>query len=983
MSGEHGHRAGARPGLVLPWVVVLMAGLWVLALCVLTLTGLSRRAVRLELHHLQAELALEAGMADACDLLRRLCDNDDYLVIAESQAHPRQPALLHGVQPELGPDGRPRFHYLPLHSRADPPPTSVSLRRPATGEATSRTAFRTHPWLDPVEVEWLPLKDEQGRMVARYAFWVEDLQALFDAGLSAHLEPHPGFALPGCRVPSLQALDPDPDRSGLQRLMAGRDQLRSPGSALAAAGLAAPLVRIAADLSPERSGQLADAWAAALERHATVGIQAYEEQPRVPFVHGISPSAMGRPRCNLNHMLRLPPVVAVDQMAEWIDAALPDFKHRAGGFPEDYLKTLAASALDYADLDCEPISQWGSYLGIDGQPFLSEIVLHIHFRRLQRVEDRWVLSWTLRLFAELWNPTSQPIREGEARLSYEVNLRPSAVGLGAGGRPFDDPLLLDDPRQTQHSLEQVDGVYLTAPVAIVLPVDGYRFHEFARVDYQIECEPQLDAQGFPLPEWFDLIEPLEESRGLTLHWNGRPVQRLHSILRDPHGLANFRTDRSRKTAKACIPALNYGLYGAMINNPGDVRMAHYLRALPLGENAYPENISPHRRNVRRRNIYDLDPSPAKRRHYGRVLPSQWGDGGHDSATGNFFTTSGDAALPTDADKWPLADVPTPQPFHAPQRIANAGCVTSVAEWGHVHDPVMWTPAYPDRIGHSGSGSEDTAVLTGRKSIWLRPSMPEGRNHWPPVSLASWPSAFHGGGHSLRIGRPEHPRFDRPGMRATDLLDLFHCGQPMAGSASRCEGPVERVEGRVNLNTAHPEVLQALVWGELRQDPALARLVSPAHELEHGLRPLSEPWVQSPGQLDQVAETVAAAIVRDRPFASLSQLARVRDADGAPLFGNPQLHAPGETLLWSDAAAEELFARVHDAGCLRSRNFRIWVIGQSLAATASAEGGETKSLKVLATSKRAYTVFADPGERSSSGELVAENLKLSIRHASEF
>ena len=203
----------------------------------------------------------------------------------------------------------------------------------------------------------------------------------------------------------------------------------------------------------------------------------------------------------------------------------------------------------------------------------------------------------------------QPIEGGQARLTYEVNLKPTAVGVGGPGLPFDSSRILDDPEQSSHQLEGQGSRYFTPVVEVSLRPDEYRFHEFARVEYAIDCTPQLDASGQVVAEAFDLVELEHEARGLSLIWNGHEVERLSRIHRDPHGLANFRTDRRRKTAKACIPGLNYGGYASMINNPGDPRISHYLRHMPLGENAYPENVSPHRRNIRRRRRM-ADPRPS-------------------------------------------------------------------------------------------------------------------------------------------------------------------------------------------------------------------------------------------------------------------------------------------------------------------------------------------------------------------------------------
>ncbi len=957
MFGDVFHRPeSATRGLVLPIVLVLLAGLWLLCISLLSLLVPSQRGSEARSDRVQADLAVMAGLEHVNTRLLELCASDDFLVIRKEPASSAEAPMLYGVRPFLE-AGNVRFKYLPLFSTQANFTETKQLTVPIHGfggQADDGARLIAHPWLEAVELPWIAIRDKQGRMVARYAYWLEDLEGCIDPSLDA-------VAMEG--PIRLQAIDNSAGNVRSQELLDQRGLLLSPGSSLAVAGMVPPLKRWSPDENAMLAGRLVDPWAAFLESHAHVGIQAYEEQARVPFVCGLSPMVMGRPKHNLNEYLAMPSQDAVSAMANWMGKGLPDFAQRAGGFPEDYLQTLAANALDYADEDGEPRLLPGLYRGVDGQAFLSEVVLHLHFQGLVREQERWVLKWSLRLFAELWNMGSKPIEGARARLSYEVHLQPTSIGLSSSSLPFDASALLDDAQQSQHRLARVGERYFTPELRVSLRPDEYRFYEFAKVDYSIECQPQLDADGQPLAEWFDLVEPEAEARGLSLIWNGLEVERLPRLLRDPHGLANFRTDRRRKTAKACIPSLNYGGYGALINNPGDPRMSHYLRGLPLGENAYPENLSPHRRNIRRRNIYDLDPSPQKSRHYGRVMPSQWPDGGHDSPTGNFRVTTSDARLPTDPDFWPLSTVPTPLEAHAPQRLSNRGQFASACELGRVFDPLMWTPAYTNLHGQPGSGTADTAELIGRVSIWQRPAMPIRRGRWPGVSWGSLPSIVHGGGNSLRIGRPEHPRFDEPGMRASHLLDLFSTGP-------------KRIKGRINLNTAGREVLCCLAYGALAEDDAIAIRISEAHDTAYALAPPTQQWQATDGCLRRVAEHIADGIIRARPFVSTSQLTGIVDDRGIKLFGNPMLHEPDGGLQWSDEAAEELFARVHDQSGVRSRNFRVWLVGQCLQ-------GSDESLTVTAQSKRVMSVFVDPGKRDANGQLIMQNQRVRVIHECEF
>ena len=255
-------------------------------------------------------------------------------------------------------------------------------------------------------------------------------------------------------------------------------------------------------------------------------------------------------------------------------------------------------------------------------------------------------------------------------------------------------------------------------------------------------------------------------------------------------------------------------------------------------------------------------------------------------------------------------------------------------------------------------------------------MPERRQRWPEVSESSVPSKGCGGGNTLRIGRPEHGKFDQPGMRASDLLDLFHTGMATSVDASDREGPVVNIQGQVNLNTAGRDVLRCLAAGHLVQDPGLCRVTDWAHDTHGTLHPATRVIELDAPTEDLVADRIADAIIRSRPFASPSQLAQARGLDGLPVFGNPAMHENPDRIQWSDAAAEEVFGRVYEASTVRSRNFRVWVVGQSL-------GGNAETPEVLAESRRVFTVFADPGERRADGSLEPGNQRIRVLYERSF
>ncbi len=952
-----------KRGYVLPIVLVIVAALFVISVGALSLSRLQRKSARDYVDSRQAELAIDAGLKKAIELILEESRDDNYLIVQSDHdaeaAGQRMAPCLYSTRWVDG-----NFHYQPLFSAEGAASTAEILEAP-------ELAITDH---GVRRLDWLLMDDESGQLVARYMFWMEDLQRKVDpmvmgnltGGEAGHqrasyrdMDVASGDAIPANQV-ALYSLDPEAtnrDQGELaRRLIMKREMLVSPLSHYAV------------------MGSMDEALLKVLDESVVCGNRPYHELALVPPVKGVSADVVGKQKMNLNKMLEIGGGDAVGQMSDWIRMGLPEFEQRKGGFPDDYLKSLAANGIDYADRNSQSTRSAGEYAGVDSYPLLSEIVLHLHFQKLQQRDGRWVMVWTVRVFAELWNMTNQLIEGGVARASYEVDLRPTPIGAGTGAVPFDDPIILRDPLQSKHKLERMGDRFYGPEIEVSLLPDQYRFYEVAKVDYSIDVSPMMDANGEVIVESFDLAEPEDKMRGMTLMWNGQPVHRVPKILRDPHGLSNFVTDETRKTAKACIPGHSYGGYGGAVNNMGDPRIAPHLRAIPLGENAYPDNLSPHRRNIRRRNIYDRDQTPEKARHYGRVLPSQWPDGGHDSAVGNFRMTTSHSALPTDQSKWPIHEVPPPEVCNAPQRISNAGRFFSPTELGHIFDPVMWLPVYSDLEGVPGSGEEDTEVLLRLNSSFYRPAMPTRRQHWPDVTRWSQASAHYGGGNTLRIGRPEHERFDKPGWRASRLLDLFHVGQPFSDGETERSGNLVKIHGHVNLNTASEDVLRCMAAGGLSRDPRLCRVMDAAHDTAHSLAAQTEPLEIGAPMEESLADVVARAIVRNRPYASPSELAEIKDEEGRPIFGNKQLHDDGESLQWSDAAAEELFARVHDASTVRSRNFRVWVIGQAL-------DGSVENPEVVAESRRVFTVFSDPGERGENGEI--QNQKVRVRYAMDF
>lgn len=999
-------------GFTLPAILVVVAALLILAVGILLVAGIERKTTRSFVDRQRAMLAARAGLDHVKGILNLETSNDDFLVIQSSAITPltpgyAQPPYLFIARGQAVSGGY-SYRYIPLFSSAGSPPDSPlaspdieSLWSQASGMTVD---YRTLPYLDKVRTAWLPILDDKNRVVARYAYWVEDLQGKIDGNTAGNIKgtnethirakyPFPVAGLndqpssessPPLDQIALYAVDPtatDQNQRSLgQTIIKNRKLLVSPDSILAASSAVPPLLRLKADTGIGKIGELSDSSFRAAEESITTGIQPYDEQPLVPYVMGIDPAVAGKPKLNLNRLVATGGSAAVEEMAAFINKAFPKFEERKGGFPDNYVKTIAANAIDYADKDDRPTLLDGEYRGIDSYPMTTELALKVSYQNMTIVNGRQFLNFNIRLFAELYNPTNRNV-SGSARLSYEVALQAPALGTETAIHSFDSDFLLGNPSYSTHDLEKIGGRYWSHPISVSLRQGEYKCYLFADVTYRIDEgnvaeNPVGDTTPFSLDE-------AKGASGSSLMWNNDVVERQQGVVRQQGfiysedknkiKISGYLVNESDVLTKDHLPGLLYDkpslsdFYG----NTGDPRISHYmnrLRTSPLSQSAYPENASPNRRSVRL-NIYNLKISDPKPKVYSRMLPSEWSDGGHDSTVGSWKPGIKDETELIEP-KFDFTYEPSTE-YTAIQRISNRGYYISETELGNLFDPIMYAPTF------------GSAAAT--KTFRADSEMPAGEVSWP-LAVSGQGSPLYGGGNTLRIGRPEHPAFNVTRIqenRAIGLLDLFHTGQPLAVDEALRTGPLVHIRGQVNLNTASRDALRAIAAGSLEMDPALAKKTSPNHNLKLIMAPPTEPLKLGAPENDipaaVTADVIADAIIAGRPYACPSRVALAKRPDGEEVFGNRKIYPDAENVQWSDAAAEEVFSRVYQAAAVRSRNFRVWIIAQSITPSSFS----TISPEVLAEVRKVYSVMSDPGVRSSSGGIVPGNSKIKILSANEF
>ncbi len=715
-------RSDKHRGFTLPAVLVVVGALLILAVGALLVVGIERDTARSFVDRQRAELAARAGLEDIRGILTAETANDDFVVLQSTLATPitagadPAPHLFIGRGTKNVTDEKVfEYRYIPLFSTTTRPvnaPFAAPAVEPLAGaNASQQIEFTTLPWHDKVRAAWLPVQDENGRTVARYAYWVEDLQSRVDPAIAGN-DKGPGgtharaawpFPAPGLNdqpvaedEPALDqialfALDPAATAAAQgelgKTLIKNRNLLISPDSTLAAAGIEPPLARLTTASANAFAGDLTDLRARAAERGLASGIRSYLEQPVVPYAAGIDPAVVGQPRLNLNQLLAKDRNTAVDEMAAFIRKALPKFEDRKGGFPDDYLKTLAANALDYADDDNDATVSTGCR-GIDGYPLVSEFVFKSRWDNIRNVNGRKFMDLSVSIYVELWNMTNVPV-DGEAQVSYETK-------YGFQIPPNPNFFTLDDLSRATHNLVESEGYRWFPSFNVKLQPNEYRVFKCGTVNFSFDAVSSSEFIASPLILTGETFA--SRGSGYRMRWNGKMADQSRGGVHRNDSALYYPSDtksQSRQKLRTTIPGHSYNRGTGFINNMGDPRISAYLAA-PQDANVYPQNYSPNRRNIREGSVYNNNVNLV----YGRVLPSEWPDGGHDSPFGsnNVYSLVGLSSGAFEDDHRIEPDAPgffnqlpdlTLGREEAPTRLSNLGRFLSVTELGRVYDPVMW------------------------------------------------------------------------------------------------------------------------------------------------------------------------------------------------------------------------------------------------------------------------------------------------------
>jgi hypothetical protein len=489
----------------------------------------------------------------------------------------------------------------------------------------------------------LPVDGNQpSGQILRFAYWIEDLSGRLDGK-------HLGKAIRGqgkgtSEIDISTLLHPQQAIGSMPPVMhEKRDQLRT---------------------SASLRGYMDEASASRIEPYI-IYLPA-RPQPRNIIPHGYGYRDAGQHAPDLNRWVM---TRGVEEISNHIAGNLPNFSSRRGGFPasEDYLKTLAASIIDYADVDHDATVGAG-YRGIDSYPFVNE--LYDRYEWIESPEGK--VNIQVETFVELWNPSQITIR-GELRFTHHNRHK------------------INIPPATEHEFSSTEfpPLYVTIPANgfSVIPM-GQRIHEF--------------PEGAFKPAQLSFIDTRESN--YSLKWNNREVdfargglQRTSGILRAGSGERKWKGNAS--------PAHDSG-----IGQYGDPRASYYINT-PIIANSYDVNSNWGGRALKR-GIAATKPTLP----YAEVRINQWPDSGSGSLPG--VRPVGDQRRPgashimnPNGTPYVNGAYPANQPDRAPAFISNAGRYDSLCELGNIYDPAQWSDVHSrNSIGSPRAGGGFTLAI---------------------------------------------------------------------------------------------------------------------------------------------------------------------------------------------------------------------------------------------------------------------------------
>jgi hypothetical protein len=902
-------RSKAQSGVALVTTMIVVAVLAIVAVAFMQSTSTDRLSSRTSKNYMQARLTAEAGLAAAEATLARAMTNDTFIVVANSN---RQLFVGNGISNSTNFSYVPAFSAVSSLTSAVAPVVSAGVpsTNVPTGPNSTNFIFTNMPGgyaaTSPPSIAWVYMTSANGTTNGRFAYWVEDLGGRLD------------LSVVGTNTSSPDALRPtgtNPTEIALWALFESNAV-----SAAASGGAGNALVAARSNITTAATARLVDATVSSnMMANLAVGLVHDTNEPAlIPF--GFGYTNQGTAKIDLNANLTtgaLGNLVAAmtNNLRSPTNAALGfGTSNRSGGMSgERYVHALAASMIDYVDADNAPTTGnagGGGFRGIEGLPLVTETATSIQWMEhgtnippwVGRTSAAWADEIHVENYVEVWNPTDKPFT-GTLDLVFSNDYACGSIN----GFPIDLTITNSTANRTLTNTSGFTPPNYQINVSVPLEPNEYRVYSLGTNIYRFKvansaapaADPTYDSGRASAGGRLRLGRPSAGNTdsfasSLTLSSGGVAYDRVAAIHRVGNRVLYCRPFASGDNAlpdwAGNVPALRaYPSDSPAL--PGDPRIGFYLTITNNAQGYASTPANPGSSMGFRNNGTSSGGTSYN------TEPNRWVDGGYTNSPLRSGTI-------TDANRPNTNRQTTAHTNDFVQRLNNTGAWTNVLELGNIFDPMAWNVA----VGSAGVTETMTPAGNGNNSLTF------------------------GGGNTLRIGRFEHPRFTNDGLRASQLLDIFAVGPKVGANV------VNRVPGRINLNTASTNVLRALAVGV-------------RHSVEASMRPTS---LHVPVAAVSNFVTSVTNFRSQRPFYSASQLNLLSTNTNpatwvnGPVFGSTNLLGATAS---GDQAAEEWFSRIYHLSTVRSRNFLVHVVGQAL---------QTNNVtNVLSTSRQVFQIYLRP------------------------
>ena len=256
--------------------------------------------------------------------------------------------------------------------------------------------------------------------------------------------------------------------------------------------------------------------------------------------------------------------------------------------------------------------------------------------------------------------------------------------------------------------------------------------------------------------------------------------------------------------------------------------------------------------------------------------------------------------------------------------------------------------------------------------WKPPTSFSNNTKYPGCSIdATWTNTggeLHGGGNTLRIGRPEHSRFAFTNVGGSNGLPIPNMGQSAAALLDIFRTTTNGIDdgGRININTAPGPVLAALAGGiTLSNDTS--KLGSEVNSnmvaaFTKGVMKFRQAYpFYSPSQLPFISTNYGDANWTNNWHTNTVFSTNT----GCGLKGITELN---------DQGMEEWFSKIYGLSSVQSRNFRVYVYAQMV---------NSKNEPYGRVMRKYYHIFAEQKSEDPKAAYNEANYSRVPEHESEY